>query len=550
MVKKLLCCFLPAMLALGFECVSAKNEAFDITYDMDAKRIEYSGCTTVSNELISITILPDGGVSASEVAASNSIIKSERTAIGGDFGGTIEISDKLKSNSYVLKITASESGYRKTYPFSYISATEASEVLTRMNEAREKGDYDTFSGIVTTNCTVLGLSETKILQDEIFIKLLWGYLPDGGYNINNFYTVGRFVTAIADIRGLDDDDTAGLDELIEGYAAELGADIDEYNGLSDEVKRNFIKRMKNVTAEYMTGQTDVKSIYFETMLFARLDSADNYVKLREIVLEYAAAISLDLTKYNSSGVSDSGRNAVFQAIYDSGAGSIEELKSLFAQQVDKYYITDTGSGGGGSGSSSGFVSASVGIDNTDNGAAETVENYIDMENHWAREFVTALSEKGIVAGYTDNTFLPENNITRAEFTRLICECFGIEPSERAVFDDVVSGKWYFGYVSAAYGAGIINGFDGKFLPDEAIRREDAAVIVYNAMKYSGKDVYLAAPSYEDVDMISDYALGAVGYLQVKSIMTGDGGFFDAHGKTTRAQAATLIYKILKAEGKI
>ncbi|MEN6327789.1 MAG: S-layer homology domain-containing protein [Syntrophomonas sp.] len=99
----------------------------------------------------------------------------------------------------------------------------------------------------------------------------------------------------------------------------------------------------------------------------------------------------------------------------------------------------------------------------------------DINGHWAEGYIDNFANLGFAAGYPDNTFRPENAITRAEFLALIVKIFSLEANPDAVeqrFIDVNSKHWAFNIVNSAYSFGIIPAkeSDKLFRPDQPITR--------------------------------------------------------------------------------
>jgi hypothetical protein len=99
--------------------------------------------------------------------------------------------------------------------------------------------------------------------------------------------------------------------------------------------------------------------------------------------------------------------------------------------------------------------------------------------------ITALKNKNIIGGYSDNTFKPENKINRAELTKIVVEA--VYPGKAVganCFPDVKE-DWYAKYVCFAQAKGIINGYpDGKFYPNENINYVEALKIALEAFSYT------------------------------------------------------------------
>ena len=171
-----------------------------------------------------------------------------------------------------------------------------------------------------------------------------------------------------------------------------------------------------------------------------------------------------------------------------------------------------------------------------------------MSGHWALNSVGTLVAKGVLGGYPDGTFKPENNVTRAEFAKMLATSLNIQATTSiSTYSDVDSNDWYAPYVLALSNRGIITGYDGKFNPDGKITRQDAAVMTYRAIK-SMLTSKGASVTFADEAKIADYAKEAVKELSSLKIINGYNGNFDPNNNTTRAQAATIICNMLSACG--
>lgn len=114
-------------------------------------------------------------------------------------------------------------------------------------------------------------------------------------------------------------------------------------------------------------------------------------------------------------------------------------------------------------------------------------NFSDVdENHPNADAIAYVKAQGIVEGYADGTFRPDQNINRAEFIKIIegatqdadtiNAC--LEDDNQRIFSDIPFGAWYEGYVCDAKGRGVIGGYpDGTFRPDARINFAEAAKIL-------------------------------------------------------------------------
>lgn len=102
--------------------------------------------------------------------------------------------------------------------------------------------------------------------------------------------------------------------------------------------------------------------------------------------------------------------------------------------------------------------------------------------------VESLSKLGIVTGYEDGTYGPEKAVTRAEMAALIARIQGYEESAKAnantAFTDVPSEYWASGYIAQAANQGIVNGYgDGTFGPDDTVKYEQAVTMIMRTLGY-------------------------------------------------------------------
>ncbi len=175
-------------------------------------------------------------------------------------------------------------------------------------------------------------------------------------------------------------------------------------------------------------------------------------------------------------------------------------------------------------------------------------SFADCKNHWAEKYISSLFASGIIEGKGENLFDPEGAVTRAEFTAMILRSLSVKPSlTDSVFSDVPRDAWYAPYVSAASSLSIVEGMgEGIFAPNKNITREEMAVIICRALNklniYEKED---SSYSYYDDYLISSWAHESVYDLTAMDILTGENDLFSPGRKASRAEAAAVIYRMLK-----
>lgn len=183
--------------------------------------------------------------------------------------------------------------------------------------------------------------------------------------------------------------------------------------------------------------------------------------------------------------------------------------------------------------------------------------FADMEDHWALAYVNEAVEQGFVHGYPDGTFKPENNVTRAEFLKMVMTAFDFPPTPAEVespFPDT-SGHWAADYVRAGIFHGILTAddYDGQFQPDRAITRLEMAVQLVRALGLSGEIAIHAvnAGYYSDTADLDEEAKGYLGTAVHLGIFEGyPDGTIGPLRTSTRAEAVTVIMRAVAAPAEL
>ena len=170
-------------------------------------------------------------------------------------------------------------------------------------------------------------------------------------------------------------------------------------------------------------------------------------------------------------------------------------------------------------------------------------NLSDVTDHWAEDYIWVLTENGIIEGYPDQTFKPDNKITRAEFVTILVRAFELESDTCKVFNDTAN-HWAKDFVAIAAANGVVGGYsDTIFGPDDNITREQMAVMIFNAAKLLKTEELTA---FEDSDEIAEWAQLAVASASAHGIITGyPDNTFQPQGEATRAEASTVIVRALE-----
>ncbi len=398
----------------------------------------------------------------------------------------------------------------------------------------ENGDYThTFSlGDRTANYT-FGTVDNQGNQNETSVSL---------YDQNTLDTFAQNVAngSLSDIAII-----SGLEEysVSLNYNTTLFSDSRNKNLILTEISQN---RAVIAQGKAVALSTVIQNAEEKCNLLDSIQNAASWYEVDSIICANSSNLGISLTKYER--VSD--KSKVCSPFIGTRVQSIAEFAQKFNEAVNKYVGstggTPSGSGGGG-GSSMGTSSIKIPdikpAQNSGNGVFYDVSS-----SHWANEAILALNEKGIVSGMGDGTFSPDSNVTRGQAARIISSAFDITlESNNCNFADVPNDLWARKYVSALYEAGIINGIsETEFGINNELTRQDLAVILYRALVRAGYEFNEQKTDFTDFDIISEYAREAVAYMAGSGIINGMGdNRFAPFEKATRAQMCKLVYESLK-----
>ena len=172
--------------------------------------------------------------------------------------------------------------------------------------------------------------------------------------------------------------------------------------------------------------------------------------------------------------------------------------------------------------------------------------FIDVnENDWFYNGVRFTWERNLFSGITPNQFGPKIEMTRAMLVQVL---YGMEGkpavSGEVSFPDVAEDAWYTDAVRWAVSEGVVSGYDnGNFGPEDVVTREQLAVILYALADRPAAEQEL---TFADADKVSDWAVDAVRWAVENGIMTGVGGNLIAPAATaTRAEGAVMLMQYIK-----
>ena len=479
----------------------------------------------------------------------NDQIKYETQAIPVDYtipSGTI---------SFTAYSAHADESVQTTTPYQYYGISDVHTILKNLSQDLKQNNYDSFVSTVKNpaNAAVLGVDLSRIpANTSAAYAATTGYLSaitvPNELSSEDEQTYKDTSDALAKFRA----DCENL-LMVSDFAlcSNSSAFVSWYNTYSNKLKLSEISAQK---LDYFNSKYTSEK-YFEILKSESMIIYD-ISALKTRILDVAGLTAV--AQGNSSVVSD-----VTETFGDRMTGKIsvnaathtivcDALDGNTYSSFEKFVIAYNGAipqppsggneGGGGNGSGGGGASMGMGF-----APVQPVVKQVfsDMaKDHWARPAVEYLYDLGIINGRTDSEFAPDENITRAEFIKILVCVKNVNlvsgPSE---FSDVAEDAWYAPYVNSAYANNITSGYDdGTFKPNKKITREDMATMIFRMAGYQDTE---ETPSFNDANNISSYAKSAVAVLNEMGIVNGmDGNKFAPKNSATRAQAAQIIYNYL------
>ena len=487
-----------------------------------------------------------------ELVKADSVIDVRQfEAENGSYNITIPYGiDDAEAGEYMLRIGFSAEDYQEI-PIYLNTRSGLSRAYDEINNAANT-DEKNFLTCLNSNIGLLNfyssgadsISEADVTTYMNYVKAHPLKLDSASDEVNNVNIFNQHKALIA---------------LNAGLLKNISQVITESNIGGDTFVKLYKSIADNVTEqEYMTKLLSGKSIKDISALEEEAEkalvlTAAKYAggsdEIKSLVKEYATLI----------GIAYSDNDAVYRSLMGRTFNTIEEFADAYKKACSP--PVKPGSNGGGSktggGSSGGMISggkeAKVNIGSNMNGTgadnSQIKRIFIDLDSVvWASEAILALADKNIVSGVDGERFMPDNNITREAFTKILIGAMNISDYSYTAnhFRDVDASDWFAAVVNVAFDKGIISGVgQNEFGVGRNISRQDMAVMIYNALKMKGAAMNTSRPGFVDFEEISDYAKDAVSALYNLGAVNGTTETtFEPMGTATRAQAAKIIYGVL------
>jgi S-layer homology domain len=182
--------------------------------------------------------------------------------------------------------------------------------------------------------------------------------------------------------------------------------------------------------------------------------------------------------------------------------------------------------------------------------------FSDVPNDlWARRFINVLSSRGIIKGFPDYSFRPNQPVTRAEFAAILEQGFNKQLGTNAIaFNDIPSKYWATPAINQAISTGFLKGYPDKtFKPEQKISRVQVLVALVSGLNLkepTSADKTLSV--YKDVKDIPKYAIGKTAAATANNLVVNypDPNTFAPNKEATRAEVAAMVHQALVRMGRL
>ena len=180
------------------------------------------------------------------------------------------------------------------------------------------------------------------------------------------------------------------------------------------------------------------------------------------------------------------------------------------------------------------------------------KTFSDISAHKNQPAIEALIARGIINGMGNDSYAPDETMTRAQFATIVVKALGLTPKASDVFTDVTADKWYAPYIGTAYAYGIVNGKSATtFDPEGTITRQEAAAMVARAAKLCGMDTSLetyeilnALAQFGDYVTVDDWAKESMAFCYSEDILDQNDLDIEPKRAILRCEIAQMLYNML------
>ena len=178
--------------------------------------------------------------------------------------------------------------------------------------------------------------------------------------------------------------------------------------------------------------------------------------------------------------------------------------------------------------------------------------------HWAAKQIEILTEKGVIIGYPDGTFKPDDNVSRAEFASMAIKALGQEHTTVAQpvkFNDIEPGFWAYDAIQKALYFDLIScpPQGEPFRPDDTVTRAESISVAVNALTTEQisdmKAKEVLSKKFADVNEVPEWFVIPAGKAEILhmlvTIPSANKAKVEANRPATRAEVAAILYEMME-----
>lgn len=502
------------------------------------------GTTELAEDYVNIVVYnPDGKIGYAEQLSSDSSKAFDRTVL-------------LEGGSGAYRIDVRTYEGVESFTVNHSSAADMKKIIEIVNTAASADDVKAkiFDNEKYSKILKQDEERFKSLKDKtILYEMLYDGKPYDGENTAEYARVDEILAAAAVVGAVNEAENISeiktiLEENDELFGIKSTA---AYSVLSKdyETAEAYDKAMSGMLKQNYRSVKAVKQGFIDSSASAAIICLNDRMRTNELFSDLGYTV--DNAKYKK--LSSAQKAEIANSLKNGGYKTADSAYNAFAQMLSDAKIgTDSGStstnrpsGGGG-----GFAIGSEPKTPDGSGETKTEEKPLfgDLtEAEWARDAVMFLNRAGIVSGYEDGSFRPNNLVTREEFAKLAVTAAGLGTSGYdGGFADVSASDWFAGFIASASQKNLIGGIGGgMFGTGSHVTREDAACIIFRTLNYKGLCLEIKENTFADADDTSAYAQDAIGTLSANKIINGMGdNMFAPKNNLTRAESAMLIHAMV------
>lgn len=531
--------FTAALLVFG-NC-TANALTLTCVFNPEKNELDISG--TSDSDIFAI--ITEHGANLSELFDNSPLEADQISSDKGKYNKTFSLINGETGKKYDIFVSDRNGGKKQSTILMYDLA-EAKKIYTE--KFKDINSFDEFCTLFEDNAIKLGIDIEEanyISHKEKILKYLFCLKSTDYENFRENYDKA-FCFAL-----LNTEKTLSVLEDNENILGiNFKDDFSENEKLTESIKKAVVSEISEYDFEELCKENKAFSVFLaEVCCKCFVNESNSWIELKKIITEDYAALfrnALESEEYTKIKVSDD----VYKTMMKLPRGEFSEIQASLYKAIKNVYkaekksASSSSSGSnGGSGSGGGYTGGTFEEEKNDD---EKVF-FSDLSlSHWSYNAVLSLYSKGIISGYEDGSIKPDNEISRAEFVKLITQSISESKSAESknAFTDVSRDDWFYDFILKAFNEKLIFGSNGKFRPNDSITREDAAVILCRALE--NKNFTLTdEKKFKDCENISDYAKKSVALLYAAEIISGNGDeIFEPQRNISRAEAFQLIYNTL------